>query len=285
MNTPERWPDIETPYRVTAEQVARYVANGYVKLPRVLSPEAVLHYEPEITGKVIELDTMHLPLEQRDTYHKAFLQVGNLWEHSQRVRELVFSRRLARLAAELLGVRGVRLYHDQALYKEAGGGHTPWHRDQQYWPLSSDRMITVWLPLQETPLEMGPLTFAAGSHHSMEGRDLELGDASDSALEEAIARHNYSIDEGPFALGDASFHAGWTAHRAPPNTTTTPRRVMTVIYMDADIQVIEPDNDWRVADWKGALSSAPVGSIPNGPLNPVLWSADEMTSERHSREV
>lgn len=267
-------PDIITPYPVTAEQIERYEADGYVKLPGVLSPETVQHFEPEVTGKVIELNTMQLPLAERDTYHKAFLQVGNLWQHSERVRELVFSPRLARLAAELLGVRGVRLYHDQALYKEAGGGHTPWHRDQYYWPLSSDRMITVWLPLQETPLEMGPLTFAAGSHRSIDGRDLDLGDASDAALAEVVARENFPIDDRPYALGDASFHAGWIVHRAPPNTTPTPRRVMTVIYMDADITVIEPDNEWRVADWQGALSSAPVGSIPDGPLNPVLWRAE-----------
>lgn len=56
----------------------------------------------------------------------------NLWQHSERAHELVFSRRLAQIAAELLRVDGVRLYHDQALYKEPGGGITPWHADQYY---------------------------------------------------------------------------------------------------------------------------------------------------------
>ena len=59
--------------------------------------------------------------------------------------------------------RGVRMYHDQALYKEAGGGITPWHADQYYWPLETDKTITAWIPLQATPLEMGPLEFSAGS--------------------------------------------------------------------------------------------------------------------------
>ena len=38
--------------------------------------------------------------------------------------------------------KSVRLYHDQALFKEAGGGITPWHQDQHYWPLDTDRTIT-----------------------------------------------------------------------------------------------------------------------------------------------
>ena len=63
----------------------------------------------------------------------------------------MFSRRLAGVAAKLLGVYAVRLYHDQALYKEPGGGIIPWHADQYYWPLSSDRCVTIWLPLDGPP--------------------------------------------------------------------------------------------------------------------------------------
>lgn len=79
----------------------------------------------------------------------------NLWRSSEIAREFVFDKRLASLAAQLLGVEHVRLYHDQALYKESGGGITPWHADQFYWPLSTDKTITAWVPLQETPLERG----------------------------------------------------------------------------------------------------------------------------------
>lgn len=70
-------------------------------------------------------------------------------------------KKLASIASQLLEVDGVRMYHDQALFKEPSGGHTPWHADQYYWPLSSDRTVTVWIPLQATPLELGPLPSAA----------------------------------------------------------------------------------------------------------------------------
>jgi len=45
-------------------------------------------------------------------------------------------------------VDGVRIYHDQALNKEPGGGYTPWHCDGYYWPLQSDKILTAWVPLQ-----------------------------------------------------------------------------------------------------------------------------------------
>jgi hypothetical protein len=67
------------------------------------------------------------------------------------------------LAARLMG-RTARLWHDQALYKEPSGGFTPWHVDQQYWPMASPHSITAWIPLQPVPIEMGPLCFGRGSH-------------------------------------------------------------------------------------------------------------------------
>lgn len=95
-------------------------------------------------------------MEERDTYSRAFLQVMNLWRADDTVRALVFSKRLAAIACQLMEVDGVRIYHDQALYKEPSGGFTPWHADQYYWPLATDKTITAWIPLQATPLSMGP---------------------------------------------------------------------------------------------------------------------------------
>lgn len=48
---------------------------------------------------------------------------------------------------DLVGVENVRLSHDQALFKEPGGGHTLGHQDKFYWPLDTDKMITIWMPL------------------------------------------------------------------------------------------------------------------------------------------
>lgn len=262
--------ELDAPFSLSREQIAFYRENGYVKLKHVFSPELLEHYRRAIQARVAELSADALPLEQRTTYGKAFLQVMNLWTESDTVREFVFGKRLARIAAELMGATGVRVYHDQALYKEPGGGITPWHADQYYWPVSSDKMITAWVPLQSTPPEMGPLAFCQKSQQFPIGRDLEISDKSEQTLEEALNR--FVTDDGEFDLGEVSFHAGWTFHRAGANSTDRPREVMTVIYMDEAMTLAEPKNKDQVNDVARWCPGVQVGAPIASPLNPVLYS-------------
>jgi hypothetical protein len=129
--------ELTRPYPLSNAQIAFFRENGFIKLSHVLSPDTIRYMDETITTEVHRLNTQHLPMDQRDTYGKAFLQIMNIWIQSDPVREIVFSPRLAKIAADLLEVGGVRLYHDQALYKEPGGGQTPWHADQYYWPLTT----------------------------------------------------------------------------------------------------------------------------------------------------
>ncbi len=264
-------PDIDSPYQLTPAQIEQFNKDGFIKLKNVLSPEAINYYRGEITQKVIELNVNNVPLEQRSTYGKAFLQIMNLWRQSELVKEFVLGQRLGRLAAELMEVSGTRLYHDQALYKEPGGGITPWHADQYYWPLSSDRTVTVWIPLLALSLDMGPLEFSPGTQHMKFGRDLEIGDESEKKLSEVL-RDN-PLERSIFDLGEVSFHLGWTFHRAGANTSTVPREVMTIIYMDENMRLTEPKNKNQRSDWDTWMPGAQIGEVIDTPLNPVIWSS------------
>jgi ectoine hydroxylase-related dioxygenase (phytanoyl-CoA dioxygenase family) len=265
--------DLASCYALREEQIRFFRENGFVKLKDVLSPETIAAYAPEITRKVRELNTLHLPMEERTTYQKAFLQVMNIWRESAIVKEFVFSKRLARIAAELMGTAGVRMYHDQALYKEGKGGFTPWHADQYYWPLASTHSITAWIPLQKTPMEMGPLAFAPKSHLHDLGRDMEISDKSQQQIEKKLLAQGLGQFEEPFDLGEVSFHAGWTFHRAGRNLTERPREVMTVIYMDEGMRLAAPRNENQQNDWDTWCPGATVGDLIQTPINPVLWSS------------
>ncbi|MBT4502885.1 MAG: phytanoyl-CoA dioxygenase, partial [Gemmatimonadetes bacterium] len=175
---------------------------------------------------------------------------------------------------ELLGTRGVRLYHDQALYKEPGGGHTPWHVDQYYWPLSNNNTVTAWVPLQEVPAEMGPLEFSVGSQEIMFGRDLEISDRSEELIAKNLKISNLPMESSPFDLGEVSFHYGFTFHRAGPNSSDLVREVMTVIFMDRDMELAEPKNKNQQNDWDTWMAGARVGEVIDTPLNPVLYSRE-----------
>lgn len=267
-------PPLRSSFRVDARTREQFDLQGYVKLRGVIDPEVLRTWGPVITAAVIDLNTEDLPLAERDTYGRAFLQVSNLWQERESVVPFVHSADLARIAADLLGVASVRLYHDQALYKEPGGGITPWHADQYYWPLVGDRCCTIWLPLQDTPLPLGPLTFAQGSHRFSVGRDLAISDESETRMQKALAEQHFPIVEEPFALGDASYHQGWTFHHASPNVSDIPRRVMTIIYVDADIEIAEPVNTSQATDLAGWLPGKRPGEVPDTELNPLLWARD-----------
>ncbi len=263
---------LDESFNITAAQRAQFERNGFIKLKKVLPPEALEYMAATISSEVKRLNTQHLPMDQRDTYGKAFLQIMNIWRDSEPVKEIVFSKRLAQIATDLLGVDGVRLYHDQALYKEPGGGHTPWHADQYYWPLSSDRTVTVWIPLQETPLEMGALEFSQGSQRLTTGRDKEIGDESQVVLAQALRSEGYPHIIEPFELGEVSYHLGWTFHRAGANQTDKMREVMTMIYMDKDIALKQPENRNQRQDREQWLPGAEVGQpINNDAFNPILY--------------
>lgn len=264
--------ELNTPYTVNQEAIDFYRQNGYVKLKHVLSPDVLSYYGDIITEQVFRLNTLIKPMEERTTYERAFLQIMNLWREDEQVKEFVFSKRLARIAADLMGVEGVRIYHDQALYKESSGGITPWHADQFYWPLSSPNTVTVWIPLQETPMNMGPLAFAEGSQTVEIGRDLEISDDSEKILADALQQQNFNVHDTPFDLGEVSYHAGWTFHRAGPNQSDRPRKVMTMIYIDKDQIITQPKNKYQTADHAKWLNNVPVGGKPQDELNPVLFS-------------
>jgi ectoine hydroxylase-related dioxygenase (phytanoyl-CoA dioxygenase family) len=262
---------LEKPYQLTNEQVEFYQKNRFIKVKEVFNAETIQYFNAVITDKVAHMNKVTTKVDERDTYGKAFLQLFNLWREDEQVKQFVFSKRLAKIAAELMKVDGVRLYHDQALYKEGGGGITPWHADQYYWPLETDKTVTAWIPLQKTPLEMGPLEFSAGSHQIVEGRELEIGDESETLIQQRLRVTDFKHIIEAFDLGEVSFHSGWVFHRAGANTTNETRKVMTVIYMDRDMKLKNPENKNQINDWNTWCPGAIVGETINTPINPVLY--------------
>jgi ectoine hydroxylase-related dioxygenase (phytanoyl-CoA dioxygenase family) len=263
---------LKEPYSLTSEQIEFYKKNRYIKLKEVLNQETMEFFNVAITKQVTKMNHMQIALEDRTTYGKAFLQLFNLWLENEVVKELIFSKRIAKIASDLMEVNGVRLYHDQALFKEGGGGITPWHADQYYWPLDSDKTITAWIPLQETPLEMGPLEFSAGSHIIVEGRELEIGDESEELIQKKLRVTDFKHVIEPFDVGEISFHSGWVFHRAGANVTDEMRKVMTIIYMEKDMILKNPENKNQIHDWNTWCPGAKVGEIINSPINPILFS-------------
>ena len=83
------------------------------------------------------------PVAEKSLYEQSFIQCMRLWETSEEVRSLSCHSGLAGIAAQLMRVDGVRMWQDQALYKEPGGRETTPHQDQTFWPIGDEPLVSV----------------------------------------------------------------------------------------------------------------------------------------------
>jgi ectoine hydroxylase-related dioxygenase (phytanoyl-CoA dioxygenase family) len=252
--------------------VTGFRRNGHAVVRGLCSPAEVAAYRPVLTAATFRTNTETRPMAERDTYGKAFLQTFNLWRVDERAARFILAARFASVAAALLGSDGVRIYHDQSLFKEPGGGPTPWHQDQTYWPLPDGATITMWMPLVDVPAEVGSMTFASGSHeHGFLGRFV-ISDESEQHFATMVRDRGFTLHtHGAMAAGDATFHAGWTLHSAPPNPTALMREVMTIIYVADGSRVVNVDSPERRFDLSSWLPGLAEGDLVDTPSNPRVW--------------
>ncbi len=206
-----------------------------------------------------------------DDYSKLFTQVTNIWRVSDAARRIVFDKRWASIAAELLGTPSVRLYHDQALFKPAGAARTPWHQDRYYWPLDTDLTVTMWLPLTDATSEMGTPVFASGSQRENGLGDLAISGETDRRLASIVEQRAWKVATSDVPAGDATFHTGGTIHSAGANQSNRTREVLTIIYYAADARVAEPANENQRVDMNAFLPGMKPGDAAKSELNPVLF--------------
>jgi ectoine hydroxylase-related dioxygenase (phytanoyl-CoA dioxygenase family) len=190
-----------------------------------------------------------------------------LWEDYPAVRPLTFHPKLGRAAAELLDVDGVRLWHDQALYKEAGGRETDPHQDHPYWPIRETDTVTAWIPFQGSTEASGAMGYLPGSHAVGLRRFVNIFAAEDaSALMEQPELRAIEPVFVEVPRGSVAFHHGLTVHMAKPNTTAEDRAVHTIIYF-ADGCTRRNTNWHPSVDRDGIEVGAPIA----GACTPMVW--------------
>jgi len=269
---PAPLPDLSSDYALPEEAVAAFRRDGHVRLSALAARAEVDAYRPAIAEVVDAVAARHDTQGRIDDYNSLFTQVTNAWRLSEPARRFVCACRFARVAARLLGVRGVRLYHDQALFKEPGGQATPWHRDQYYWPLDTAHTVTMWMALVDVSLAMGPMTFASGSHDAQDVPALPISAEADATLAGYVAARGFPITGEALRAGDATFHSGRTLHSARPNLSGARREVMTVIYFAEGARLHAPGNSFQVADARVFLPGVKPGEPAASELNPLLYS-------------
>jgi len=249
------------------ELVRAFERDGFVVAPGLLAPGEIEHFAPLVDAAVAGRtagDTR--PTFERSRYEQSFLQCINLWEDHPEIRGLTFHPRIARTAARLLGAERVRLWHDQALYKEAGGRETDPHQDLPYWPMHETRALTAWIPFDDVGAVNGPLSFVPGSHRFGLRKfvNIFVGEPED------LLAHSRVRDVAPVEVharrGSVLFHHALTVHLAAPNRSAGPRRVHTAIYF-ADGATRARRGIHPSVDRAGIAPGQPIASD----VTPVAW--------------
>jgi ectoine hydroxylase-related dioxygenase (phytanoyl-CoA dioxygenase family) len=211
--------------------VETFRRDGFVVVPDLLTASELTRFGAAVDAGVA-LRSRHdtRQLAEKSRYEQSFIQCQNLWEDCPDVRPLTFHPAVTRTAAQLLCVKAIRIWHDQALYKEPGGRETDAHQDQPYWPIAETDTITAWIPFEGSTLESGAMGYLRGSHRLGVQRFVNIftGPPEDTLAVEGLRDCEPVYVEVP--PGAVAYHHGLTFHLARPNRTRRVRRVHTAIY-------------------------------------------------------
>jgi len=252
----------------SSQLVEEFQRDGFVVVPDLLDAGELARFGAAVDAAVARRsrhDTR--TLAEKSRYEQSFVQCQNLWEDSPNVRPLTFHPRVAGTAARLLGVDAIRLWHDQALYKEAGGRETDSHQDQPYWPIVETDTITAWIPFDGSTLSNGAMGYLPGSHRLgvREFVNIFFGPPEDPLQRSELAGIEPVWVEVP--PGSVAFHHGLTFQLAGPNTTGTVRRVHTAIYFADGSTRGEGHYPHPSVERAGI----PMGAVIASDVTPIAW--------------
>ena len=222
---------------LTQEQIDSYRENGFVVLHDFLSADELETWRQAVDGAVRQRGQQKMFNQAVDEdraesyYDYVFVQRINLWQDSIDVRRLILDPRLGKLAADLAGVEGVRIWHDQALIKQPWANPTGWHLDNPYWSYSSRETLSLWVALDDATLQNGCLYFLPGSHKTATFDNVGIGENIGDIFRVYPQWKNIMAAPAEMKAGSASFHNGLIAHGAGANMTPGWRRAMTCGFM------------------------------------------------------
>ena len=226
----------------------------------------------KIPGQKIKIGENDGINKDHEYFSKVFDQLVNLWQTNERIKKLMLSKEIGKMASQLAGVDGIRIWHDQALIKRPWANPTSWHLDTPFWSFSDRRALSIWVALDDATLENGCLYFIPGSYHSTTFDNPGIGKNMDAIFEmypQVLKTQSVAI---PMKAGSCSFHNGLTIHGAGANMTNGFRRAMTCAYM--------PDGA-RFNGIKNILTDEQLSKLTVGDLmddeiqNPLIYSTSK----------
>lgn len=263
---------------ITPEQIKDYRENGFVQIDNFLDEAELAEWRKAVDEAVEKRKDNKLPdrkwvgdMEDDEKYYESvFKQRLNLWKDNEKINKIMLDERIGKMAADLAGVDGIRIWHDQALIKEPWANATAWHLDEPFWSFTTKDAISLWVALDDVTLENGCLFFIPGSHKLTTFENPGITEEMASVFKfypDLAKRPTVSV---PMKAGSCSFHNAMVVHGAQANMTPGHRRAMTCAYM--------PDGS-TFNGIKNILSNEEVAQLNEGDVfndnekNPLIYSS------------
>jgi ectoine hydroxylase-related dioxygenase (phytanoyl-CoA dioxygenase family) len=255
--------------QLSPEQVETFQRDGFLVVENFFPSDELETFGAAIDDAVSGRSSSdRRPLSEKSLYEQSFIQCINLWEDALAVRQHTFNPELGRMAADLLGAKAVRIWHDQALYKEAGGRETDAHQDRPFWPIAPADQVTAWIPFDGSRRGTGAMGYLPGSHRAGLERFVDIShvfqEPYDIVADPAVADiEPVWVEADP---GSVVFHHSLTVHQADANETDDTRRVYCIIYF-ADGCIRRTPIPHLIPDRQGIAVDEPIA----GELTPIVW--------------
>jgi phytanoyl-CoA hydroxylase len=230
-------------YDLSEDQVLEYQENGFIVINDFLSAEELVDWRKTVMEATGEREGKKMPGKDVKTgdndginadagyFGKVFDQLINLWQTNEGVKRLMLDERIGKVASRLAGVSGIRIWHDQALFKRPWANPTAWHLDTPFWSFSDRNALSIWVALDDATLENGCLYFIPGSSRVTSFSNSSIGKNMDGIFDIYPALAGARSVAAPMKAGSCSFHNGLTVHGAGANMTNGFRRAMTCAFM------------------------------------------------------
>ncbi|MEM6613793.1 MAG: phytanoyl-CoA dioxygenase family protein, partial [Cyanobacteria bacterium P01_C01_bin.72] len=146
-------------------------------------------------------------------------------------RQLSLQPIIGAIAARLMNTDTVRYFQDQLISKEPNhqdNTKVGWHTDRSYHSnCTSDKLLTVWIPLHDVDEEHGPLVMVDRSHKWAKTDHMRgFNQDNHHEIKQSFVRQGRDFRQVPIVLkkGKISFHCSSLVHGSYQNRSNMMRR-------------------------------------------------------------
>ena len=224
----------EAPRTLSAEQVAAYNRDGYVKEIRIFRQEEIAEIRLQFDRILAETLASGGDSYSISTAHRKY---GVAWD-------LLTEPRIVGCVKDLLGENVIGWGSHFFCKMPNDGKVVSWHQDASYWPLSDSKTVTVWLAIDDADLENACMRFLPGTH-TLGHITYKLSEQDEANVLNQTVENIEQYGEPVYdelRAGEISLHSDLLLHGSEANLSERRRCGLTLRYCSADVRA---GMDWN----------------------------------------